>query len=90
MTNKDRILGINEKTFWVLDQKNSTQFAVVAEILHQLLIYCYGISWFRSMLTCRHSLCFLQNGYRQGHNSCSNITCGHHEACIRCQGGQTG
>lgn len=29
---KNRILGTNEKVFWVLDQNNSTQFAVAAEI----------------------------------------------------------
>jgi hypothetical protein len=34
MTNKitNRPLGTNEKVFWVLDQKTTTQFAVVAEI----------------------------------------------------------
>jgi hypothetical protein len=29
---KNRLLGTNEKVFWVLDQKTTTQFAIVAEI----------------------------------------------------------
>jgi len=29
---KNRLLGTNEKVFWVLDQKTTTQFAIIAEI----------------------------------------------------------
>ena len=42
---ENRPLGTNEKVFWVLDQKTTTHFAVVAEIDGNATSMSKGFCW---------------------------------------------